>query len=263
MRRLILFICFISQSFVSFSQTWEAGVSAGVSGYMGDISPIRPYTFTDLLVGGQIKRNFNGYWAAKVGFMHGKIRAYDGTSSNAYQIDRNLHFRSALNELSLQVEFNLFKFLPGELPGFGSRRFSPYLFTGAAAVSFNPVTDDDSGNEIELQPLQTESVDYNKYALSVPYGAGVKYNLKGNWNIIGEIGYRTAFTDYLDDVSGRYPDPVLNPPVNTSTLLFSDRSLSQSGLPGVQRGDFRPRDTYMFTAISLTYTFVSIKCPTF
>ncbi len=262
MRGLILIICFFFKSFIALSQTWEAGISAGSSGYMGDISPVRPYTFTDLAFGGQFKRNFTGHWSAKIGFMQGKIRGQDGSSPNAYQVDRNLDFRSDISELSLQVELNLFNYLPGQLPGFGSRRFSPYLFTGAGAVAFNPVTDY-NGSEIELQPLQTEAVDYKKYTISVPYGAGVKYNLKGNWNIIGEIGYRTAFTDYLDDLSGRYPDFVLSPPASPLSSALSDRSLTQSGNPGVQRGDFRPRDTYMFTTISLTYTFVSIKCPTF
>lgn len=262
MRWLIFVICFLSQSFIAFSQTWEVGVSAGAAGYMGDLQPVKPYKFTDPVFGGQFKRNFNGHWSAKVGFMRGTIQGDDAKSSNAYQIDRNLHFRAALTELSLQAEFNLFNYLPGGLPGFGSRRFSPYIFTGAGGVAFNPVADY-NGSEIELNPLQTENVDYKKQALSAIYGAGIKYNLKGNWNIIGEIGYRTAFTDYLDDVSGRYPDFAANPPASPVTPALSDRSLSQSGSPGVQRGDFRPRDTYMFTAISLTYTFVSIKCPTF
>ncbi|MEJ7691922.1 DUF6089 family protein [Daejeonella sp.] len=262
MRRLILIICFFSQSYIALSQTWEAGVSAGAAGYMGDLNPVKPYTFTDPVFGGQIKRNFNGHWSAKVGFMSCTIQGDDAKSSNGYQIDRNLQFRTALSELSLQAELNLFNYLPGGLPGFGSRRFSPYLFTGVGALAFNPVADY-NGSEVELHPLQTEGVDYKKQALSAIYGAGVKYNLSGNWNIIGELGYRTAFTDYLDDVSARYPDFAANPPASPTTPALSDRSLSQSGSPGVQRGDFRPRDTYMFTAISLTYTFVSIKCPTF
>jgi opacity protein-like surface antigen len=262
MRRLILIICFSLPGFFALSQTWEVGISAGASGYMGDISPVKPYTFTDPAFGAQFKRNFSGHWSAKVGFMQGRIQGDDAKSSNTYQIDRNLHFRSRISELSLQVEFNLFNYLPGGLPGFGSRRFSPYIFTGVGAVAFNPVADY-NGSEIELRPLQTEAIEYKKIAISIPYGAGVKYNLKGNWNIIGEIGYRTARTDYLDDLSGRYPDFTLNPPASPISPDLSDRSISQNGLPGVQRGDFRPRDTYMFTAISLTYTFVSVKCPTF
>ena len=262
MRRLLLLVCFLIQGYFAAAQTWEAGVSLGASGYMGDISPVKPYNFTDLAFGAQIKRNFNGYLSAKIGYMAGKIRGDDAKSSNSYQIDRNLNFRSELSELSLQLEFNLFNYLPGVLPGFGAKRISPYIFTGAAAVNYNPVTDY-NGSEIELRPLETEAVSYKKYALSIPYGAGVKYNIKGNWNLIGELGYRTAFTDYLDDISGRYPDFTAVPPASTVSPFLSDRSLSQSGIAGKQRGDFRPRDTYMFSVISLTYTFVSIKCPTF
>ncbi len=261
MRRLILIICLFLPAFFAQSQTWEVGVSAGASGYMGDINPVKPYKYTDPVFGGQVKRNFNGHWSGKVSFMQGKIQGDDAKSSNAYQVDRNLHFRSSISELSLQVEFNLFNYLPGGLPGFGSRRFSPYIFTGVGAIGFNPVADY-NGSETELHPLQTEGVDYKKNAIAVPYGAGVKYNLKGNWNIIGEIGYRTAFTDYLDDISGRYPDFTVTAPASPISPALSYRSLTPS-TAGDQRGDFRPRDTYMFTAISLTYTFVSIKCPTF
>jgi opacity protein-like surface antigen len=262
MRRLLLLVFFLIQCFVAVSQTWEGGVSIGASGYMGDISPVKPYNFTDLAYGVLVKRNFNGYLAAKLGFTGGTIRGDDAKSGNSYQEDRNLSFRSQISELSLQIEFNLFKYLPGLLPGFGSRRTSPYIFTGIGGVAFNPVTDYD-GSELELAPLQTEGVEYKKYALSVPYGAGVKYNIKGNWNLIGEIGYRTAFTDYLDDISGRYPDFSTFPPASSLSPVLSDRSISQSGVPEKQRGDFRKRDTYMFSVISLTYTFVPIKCPTF
>lgn len=262
MRIILLIVSLFSQIFIASAQTWEIGVSAGASGYMGDINPLKPQKFTDPAFGGQVKRNFNGYWSAKLNFLRGKIQGDDSKSSNAYQNDRNLNFRSDLNELSLQVELNFFNYLPGLLPGFGAKRVSPYIFTGVAGVTFNPVADY-NGSPIELQPLQTEAVKYNKYALSVPYGAGFKYNVSGNFNLIGEIGYRTAFTDYLDDISGRYPDFIANPPARALSPALSDRSFSQSGTPGTQRGDFRKRDTYMFTTISLTYTFVSTKCPMF
>ncbi|MGB4401139.1 MAG: DUF6089 family protein [Daejeonella sp.] len=259
MRRLILIICFSLPGFFAQSQTWEVGVTAGAAGYMGDINPIKPYKFTDPVFGALAKRNFNGRWSAKVAFLQGKIQGDDAKSSNAYQNDRNLHFRTDLSELSLQLEFNFFNYLPGGMSGFNSRRFSPFLFAGVAGVAFNPVAD--FGNdEVELHPLQTEGVDYKKNAISVPYGVGVKYNITGNWNLIGDIGYRTAFTDYLDDISGRYPD--FTSPASPITQDLSDRSISGAS-PGQQRGDFRPRDTYMFSTISLTYTFVSLKCPMF
>jgi hypothetical protein len=259
MHRIFFILGFYLLPFTALAQTWEAGISIGTSGYMGDINPVKPYNFTDRAIGGLIKHNFNGYWSAKAGFVQAMIRAHDANSNNPQQRDRNLHFRSNLSELSLQVEFNLFNYLPGELPGFGSRRFSPFIFTGVSGITFNPVTNRDTGEEIELQPLQTEGVDYKKYALSVPYGVGVKYNIKGSFNIIGELGYRTAFTDYLDDVSGKYLDFSVVLPASPLTEELASRSGSKP-MPGTQRGDFRPRDTYMFALVSLTYTFVPAKC---
>jgi hypothetical protein len=263
MRRLILIALFSLCFTFASAQTWEAGVFLGSSGYMGDISPVKPFMFTDLSFGGQFKRNFDGYWSAKLGFMQGKVQGNDAKSSNLYQRERNLNFYSSISEFSLQVEFNLFKYLPGELYGFGSRKFSPYLFTGIGYLTFNPLTKY-NGTEIELITLQTEAVAYKNNAISIPYGAGVKYNIKGNLNLIGEIGYRTAFTDYLDDISGIYPDFTVVSPKSPISQQLSDRSvLPNIGIPGNQRGDYRPRDTYMFAGLSLTYTFVPIKCPTF
>lgn len=259
---LLIFFMIAGTSFVS-AQTWEMGVFAGASGYMGDINPVRPDKFTDPAYGAQFKRNFNAHWSAKLNFVQGKVRADDKESSNVFQRQRNLNFYSPLTEFSLQVEFNLFKYMPGEVMGYGGRKISPFIFTGVSSFSFNPKTNL-AGEEVELIPVQTEAIPYKGNAFSIPYGAGVKYNIKGNLSLIAEIGYRTAFTDYLDDISGVYPDYTAIRPASTYTIALTDRSvMPKIGLPGVQRGDFRPRDTYMFTGISLTYTFVPIKCPTF
>lgn len=262
MHRILLIVVLLIGTGSVSAQTWEAGGFLGSSGYMGDINPVRPDRFTDLAFGAQIKRNFNAYWSAKLNFVQGKVRADDKESSNAFQQQRNLNFYSPLSELSLQVEFNLFKYMPGEIMGYGGRKVSPFIFTGVSLFSFNPKTNL-AGEEVELIPVQTELIPYKGNALSIPYGAGVKYNIKGNLSLIAEIGYRTAFTDYLDDVSGVYPAIPSQLP-HPDFLSLTDRSSTPKiGLPGVQRGDFRPRDTYMFTGISLTYTFVPIKCPTF
>jgi hypothetical protein len=249
MRRLILLLLSLSPAYMAQAQTWEAGVSAGASGYMGDINPVKFYKFTDPAFGGLVKRNFNGYWSAKLGIMQAGIQGDDQESNNPDQRSRNLNFRSEITELSLQAEFNFFNYLPGMQPGFGSKRFSPFIFTGISGFSFNPVTDDATGEELELRPLQTEAVAYKRNAISIPYGVGVKYNVKGNWNIIGEIGYRTAFTDYVDDLSGRYPDfSIITPAKSPMTQIYSNRSIPPAYLDGQQRGDFRKRDTYMITA---------------
>ena len=269
MCRLLILIFSVGFVFTSSAQTWEVGGFAGSSGYMGDINPLRPYKFTDFALGGQIKRNFDGYWSLKLAAMHGNIRADDAKSLSLQQRDRNLKFYSPLTEITLQTEFNFFNYLPGLLPISGSRRLSPFLFTGVGVVKFNPKTNL-NGNVYQLQKYVTESVNlsdaYKTYALTIPYGAGIKYNLKGNWNLITELGYRTVFTDYLDDVSGKYPDLILldpNDPLTAGRIELSDPSEFKIGVAATQRGDYRKKDTYMFVGFSLTYTFNSRKCPTF
>lgn len=236
---------------------------------MGDLNPVKPYKISDLAFGGQIKRNLDEQWSLKLNVVHGTIRADDAKSSNADFRARNINFFSAITETSLQAEFNFFRYSPGSLPGHGTRRSTPYLFTGVGAVFFNPKTIY-QGNEYVLHDYATEgSLDlsdrYKKYAWSVPYGVGYKKNFSGNINVIAELGYRTAFTDYLDDVSGTYPEYLVGYPdqYGTSGELADPALVPAIGRGGFQRGDFRKRDTFMFMGISLTYTFVTEKCPTF
>lgn len=254
LRTIFLFIFSFTTCFGLSAQTWETGVFGGVSGYMGDINPRDFYRFNDPAYGLQLKRNFDGYWSAKLNVMQGNIWSSDADSENSYQKSRNLRFYSPLTEASLQVEFNFFKYLAG----ISRVRITPYLFTGLGAVKFNPKVNL-NGTVYELNDYQTEGQQkpYRDIVMSIPYGLGVKYNITGTWNLIGEVGYRTAFTDYLDDVSQNYPN-------NLSTLPFIAKSLSDpsgTAIDGTQRGDYRKRDTYMFAGLSLTFTFVSKKCP--
>jgi opacity protein-like surface antigen len=271
MRLLLLSALYFLIPFNGSAQTWEVGGFIGGSGYMGDINPVKPYKVSDLAFGGQVKRNLDGYWALKLNVMHGTIAADDLKSSNAYQRQRSINFHTPITELSFQAEFNFFNYFPGSLPGNGTRRVTPYLFTGVGGVLFNPKTyygPTDDKDEYILHDYVTEGEElsdrYKRHAISIPYGAGLKYNISGNWNLISEIGYRTAFTDYLDDVSGVYPAHIDIPGYHGLSGVLSDPSPAPGiGRAGVQRGDFRKRDTYMFMGISLTYTFVPIKCPTF
>lgn len=244
--------------------SWEPGVFAGASGYMGDINPVKFYDFTDPAFGVFVKRNFDGYWSLKFEVLHGKIQADDANSDNAQLKSRNLNFYSPLTEIGFQVQFNFFNYIPAT----GKRRFSPYLFTGLGAVKFNPKTMYND-TEYELNLLGTEGQDlskpYKTVALAIPYGAGVKYNIAGNFTLGAEVGYRTAFTDYLDDVSGTYA-PVENlefpnnPGLTGVRKALADRSTPRK-LEGTQRGDFRKHDTYMFVGLTLSYAIFSQKCP--
>ncbi len=272
-RRLIY--CFLILSLiginVSNAQVFELGAFGGGAGYMGDLNQTKPLKISGLSVGGFVKVNFDPYWALGLHYGYGKIKADDLKSSNAQFRDRGLNFNSALNEASLQVDFNFLEYFAGG----GRKTFTPYIFTGIGGVFFNPkarypndVVLGDEEYKLRFYKTEGQADLYRNYALTVPYGIGMKFRVKENWGLFTQIGYRTAYTDYLDDVSGNYPTPAnTNWPSDNNLPIrvrLSDPSLIPGyGAQGTQRGDFRKRDTYMFVGIGISYTFVSQKCYTF
>lgn len=247
----------------SKSQSLELGGFVGTAGYMGDLNPLNPFLINKVAFGGHVKKHLDGYWSIKLNAMHGEIQGNDADSDNEYYKSRNLSFFSPITELSLQTEFNFFNYIPSV----SKRRYSPYLFAGIGVVSFNPKAR--YNNKVyELPELRTEgqASEYKQLVLTIPYGAGVKYNFSGKWTLGAELGYRTAYTDYLDDVSGRYQrDEIMKDPLDSDIRLrLADRS-PDLGFPahsnGTQRGDFRKHDTYLFLGFTISYTFFTYKCP--
>ena len=256
------FVVFLLLLFISFNlqaQTWELGGFVGGSAYMGDLNPHNPVKVSGVALGGFIKRNFDGYLSAKLNYTFGQISGDDSKSGNQQFRDRNLSFSTTLNELAVIGEFNFMKYIPEA----GENRYTPFIYAGVGIVGYNPQANY-QGQTYDLRPLMTEGQNkpYGKTAISIPYGIGFKYNFSGKWNLIADIGYRNPTTDYLDDVSGNYPDPAKLP--SDLSRALSDRSGEKTGVyigtPNTQRGDLRPKDTYMFVGLSISFTFVTSKC---
>ena len=255
----------------SKGQTLELGVQAGGAGYLGDLNQDKPLRISGISAGGYVKLNFDPYWGLGVNYNFGKIKADDLQSANEDFRNRGLNFNTALHEVSLQLDFNFLEYFTGG----GPKGFTPYIYAGVGSVFFSPrasypVQPDLDDRDYKLRFYQTEGQagPYKNYAFTIPYGAGIKLRVKENLGIFSQIGYRTAYTDYLDDVSGSYPEPNHhNWPVDNNLAIrqvLSNPSLVPGhGAPGTQRGDFRKRDTYMFVGIGISYTFVSQKCYTF
>ena len=77
---------------------------------------------------------------------------------------------------------------------------------------------------------------------------------------------RKTFTDYLDDVSGKYPSYASLPGGSGGLAgALSDRSGEvgeKIGKPGYQRGQSPKKDDYFFGGISISYTIMKARCPT-
>lgn len=251
---LLIFVCFNLKA-----QTWETGISGGAAGYMGDLNQRKPVSISGPSAGIFVQRNFNPYLSLKLKYTYGKIEAADSTSNDQQFRDRNLSFATKLKELSLMAEFNFMKYTPGA----DENRFTPFIYLGIGIVGYNPQATY-QGQTYDLRPLMTEgqTKPYSSTAIAIPYGAGIKYNFTGNWNISADIGYRNPNTDYLDDVSNVYANKSkFTSPV---AAALSDRSGEKTGVyigaTGTQRGDLRTRDTYFFINFTLSFTFVTQNC---
>jgi Domain of unknown function (DUF6089) len=171
--------------------------------------------------------------------------------ANDDRVTRNLSFFSNCQELSLAGTFYVLQ---------EPRRFyqrssvNGYVFLGAGLLHFNPKTEY-QGDKHRLQPLQTEGTKYSLYQFVVPFGVGVKIMVDPLHNLIIEGGYRTTFTDHLDDISiRRYPDPAtLSSPL--AVALSNRRSEINIDLPysvGV-RGNPKQNDGYFIMNVKFQY----------
>jgi hypothetical protein len=250
-----------------YAQNVEVGVVAGGAGYIGDLNPDNLFKISGLNAGAFVKLNLDPYWNIGLHYNYGRIEADDARSNNAHFKQRDLRFHTPINEVSLQGEFNFFEYTSS---GRG-RRFSPYIFAGIGGYFFNPKVRKANGENLSLAYLRTEnqSMAYRQYGISIPYGVGAKLRIAEAWTLFGQVGYRSTFTDYLDDVGSGY---YFLPPLSTLTPAQINNLTSRQqmiyanvtqGPPGTQRGDFRKRDTYMFAGIGISFTFVSQKCYTF
>ncbi|MDB4903011.1 MAG: hypothetical protein JWQ63_2292 [Mucilaginibacter sp.] len=239
------------------AQTWEIGGSFGGAGYMGDLNETNPVKVSGISFGGFVKRNFDGYLSAKLNYTYGTISAADSNSSNQQLRNRNLSFTTYLSEISAIGEFNFLKYIPEA----GKNKFTPFIYLGFAAVNYKPSALY-NGNRYDLRSFETEGQKkpYPNTAFSIPYGAGVKYNIVGKWTLAADIGYRNPNTNYLDDVGGNYPAKTTNPVFNALADPSGIKTGTYIGTPGTQRGGSNQSDTYFFMQFSVSYTFVTQKC---
>ena len=271
---IIFFLNNGAQAQDAIVQEGEFGVGLGAGHYFGDLNTRAKFNRPKAAATVFFRKNFSNYIAARIAATFARVGYSDiYNSDNEYMRRRNLSFNSNVWELALQMDFNFFRFMPGE-PGFN---FTPYITLGVGAFSYDPFAY--LGREkIFLRPLGTEGQgstqypdrkQYSTMGISIPFGAGIKYSLNERFNIAFEVLHRYTNTDYLDDVSKTYVDPAVFPsnPDNSfsQAYLLSDRSYEVGepiGSPGRQRGNSKQKDQFITAMIHLTFNLQSYKCPT-
>ncbi|MEL6140936.1 MAG: DUF6089 family protein [Bacteroidota bacterium] len=245
----------------------EVGPWAGVSFYQGDLNTNWRFNRPNLAGGLAARYNFNNRIAARAAFNYGHIEAYDSDSQNPFERVRNLSFQTDIFEGSGQLEFNFLPYIHGSQEYF----FTPYVFGGVSVFNFNPQTQTDDGELVELRELGTEGQlrgqEYQTLSTAFVYGIGIKWDINFEWSLDLFLSARNTNTDYLDDVSTVYPDQsdLLRSRGPIAIELY-DRSLDEGDIgtrdrEGEQRGDATNKDNYLFVGLGINYYFGDIRCP--
>lgn len=254
---------------------FRVGVSTGTTHYLGDLDDDLTFKFTQPGFGIQGSYRFNPFMTARLGFFQGWLSATDEVSNNLPRNRRNLSFRTPVREGSFTVAFD---FLPTDRSYSYRPRYTPYVFGGVALFSFNPQAQL-NGQWYDLQPLGTEGQylpdpdgrypePYRLTQLSIPMGAGVRLAIADKFDLELETGFRKTFTDYLDDVSHRYPDLEALRAQNPVAALLSDRIDRVEYPEGAAvvngiRGDRTQQDWYIYTNVRISFILDWVKCPQF
>lgn len=274
----VILSIFTTQSKAQYQSTvqeGEFGISAGAAHYFGDLNTRAGLNRPKPAFGVFFRKQFTNYVALRVAAHYAKLGYSDVYNDNEFQKRRNLSFNTNIWELSVQGDFNFFRFIPGT----AYYRFTPYVTLGAGVFSYDPYAY--YGNEkVFLRPLGTEGQGYAQYpdrkpystmALCIPFGVGVKYNINDRMNVGFEIVHRFTNTDYLDDVSSTYVDPAIFPklPDGTASIaeLLNDRSYETGEPIGFVNGTARSRgypkqkDQYVMAELTLSFNLSSYRCP--
>jgi hypothetical protein len=217
-----------------------------------------------------------------------KAEKAESIEDDAYQrYLRNLSIRANTWEANFLFEIAPFRFNP-ESAG-AMRRFQPLLLLGVGATHFRPQAElIEKGTKInrgyvDVYDLHVEGEGFPKegypdapekyelWQVVVPMGLGVRWDIGRRLSLGVEYLYRYTFTDYLDNVSGKYVDPAIY-----SSYLPANKAAAAAALqdktwlinenlpahaPGENRGNPAVKDAYSTFGLTFIFKVPSKKDP--
>lgn len=207
---------------IALGQLYEAGIAVGGSNYVGDIGRTN-YIYPNKLAGAFIfKYNWNPKIALRASYSYLPIEANNLDADTDFRRSRGLTFKNTINELAVGLEYNFYEYNLSEI----DKTWTPYILLELAAFNYNYVVS-------ETAPQQY--VFDTKNGFAIPFGFGLKSKLIGDFAFAIETKFRYTFDDDLD--------------YTTETI----QNLNFGG---------NNSDWYMFTGVTLIYTFGRPPCYT-
>lgn len=221
-QKISLFIYFLLSTSL-YSQIHEVGVFLGGSNFIGDIGPTNYINPNEPALGILYKWNKSPRHAYRISYTQTKLASNDLNSNEGSRNLRGYNFENNIKELSLGLEFNFFDFNLHEL----GNKTTPYIYSGMTYTRYSSLHFN-SGEQVD---------DSRKGTVGIPIILGIKTRL-GRMFVLGlEAGARYTFAD---DIDGSRP---------------ANENLSQLSF-----GNINNNDWYVFSGVTLTYTFGEKPC---
>ena len=222
MRKIFFVIFLITIGSSINAQTHEIGVFVGGSNYIGDIGRTNYINPNELAGGILYKWNKSSRYSWRASFMVADIVGDDANADFNSRLQRNFNFRNTVKEISIGLEFNFLEF---NLHNF-RKPITPYIYGG---VSYFTAKDIFFDNGVAI-------ANGNRNTFAIPMTLGIKGKVSQRIVLGVEVGARYTLTNNLD---GSFPDEDL------SSFRF---------------GNLNSDDWYVFSGITLTYTFGKRPC---
>lgn len=225
MKYLLVLILCLSFSQTTNAQIYEFGVFAGGSNFVGDVGATNYISPNQLALGAIVKWNRSPRHSFRASVIFSELEGLDSKSDDPRRVQRNYAFNNNILEISAGLEFTFFDFNLHDVTYKGT----PYLYTGITLAKHDNFFFDNLG------ALTSENT--TSWAYGIPMVLGYKALISPHIILGAEIGARYTFSDELD---GSVPDADFR-------QQFSF-------------GNVNSNDWYVFSGITLTYTFGQKPC---
>lgn len=256
---------------------FEISLTGGANSFFGDIGGtrgegaafVKDFTTrtTTMLGGGSLMYHPTFWCGIKAGVNVTSVNAADSLIRNEggqerWRYYRNASFRSSIMEAYLGLELYPLMMFEKDVE---LHILEPFIGIGAGVFKFNP-TAELNGRQIELQPLGLEGQGSNEYQerqpykltqFYIPYSIGAKLYFNNKLSLSGGIQFRKTFTDYIDDISTTYVDPIIFDSYLTSEnadlarQLYSRSIRPEKVKPGGEKANALDNDSYTTIFLSL------------
>lgn len=232
MRYIILTISIFCIMNTTSAQTYEAGIMLGGLNYVGDVgssSFMKPGDYLSsqkIAFGGIFKWNRSPRHSFRFSLLRGETFANDNNAEDGRRSNRRFKFETEITELSAGLEYTFWEW---NLHDSKRPQITPYLYTGITYFFSNEFFEEGGqlkkGDEISN--------------FSLPMVVGIKGTISRKLILALEFGARYTFTDNLDGSA-------------------SEEISSQTNYPTF--GNSNMNDWYIFSGLTLTYTFGRRPC---